>query len=119
GFEPGPEQGPRRWMFSTFADGAWSSYAVTESDSNYDMGSIYPLADSRIQIIGPTIDGPQAYNPGGEIATWQTHDGGKSWEMVSQLTQDSEMNHSYVRRPLHANPSFYGIWADGDGRKPS
>lgn len=119
GFEPGPEHGPRQWTFSTFADGKWNTYPVTTSDNNYDMGSIYPLADNRVQVIGPTVDGPQAYNPGGEIAVWQSDDGGKSWTMTKQLTRNSNMNHSYVRRPLHVNATFYGIWADGHGRKPS
>jgi len=29
------------------------------------------------------------------------------------------MNHTYVRSPRFARPDFYGIWADGHGRKPS
>ena len=24
------------------------------------------------------------------------------------------MNHNYVRRPIHAQPDFYALWADGD-----
>src|SRR5690606_8679658 len=73
----------------------------------------------RFQIIGPTVDGPQAFNPGGEIAMWQSEDGGQSWALAKQLTRNSPMNHTYVRRPVQASPEFYSIWADGHGRKPS
>lgn len=119
GYEAGPEKGPRNWTFSKFENGSWNNYQVTASDSNYDNGSIYPVSQDTIQIIGPTEDGPQAYNPGGELAIWQSVDGGKGWNMLKQLTKNSEMNHGYVRRPLNAQPDFYGIWADGNGRKPS
>ena len=39
--------------------------------------------------------------------------------MVRQMTKNSEYNHTYVRRPVNANPGFYGFWADGHGRRPS
>ena len=83
------------------------------------MGSVYVESDNVIKIIGPTVDGPQAYNPGGEVAMWLSKDAGVSWKKEKQMTQSSEMNHSYVRKPSHANKDFYGIWADGNGRKPS
>ncbi|PPL03404.1 BNR-4 repeat-containing protein [Parapedobacter indicus] len=119
GYEAGPEKGPRQWTFSKHENGQWKAYPVTVSDSNYDMGSIYPLGGKRFQIIGPTVDGPQAFNPGGEIAMWQSEDGGQRWKLVKQLTHHSSMNHTYVRRPRQASPAFYAIWADGHGRKPS
>lgn len=119
GYEAGPEKGPRQWTFSSFENGQWSANPVTTSDSNYDMGSIYPLGDGRFQVIGPTIDGPQAFNPGGEVAMWQSDDGGQNWSLVKQLTEHSPMNHTYVRRPQYVQPDFYAIWADGHGRKPS
>jgi hypothetical protein len=119
GFEAGPGNNPRNWTLYRFRENKWESNVVTTSDSNYDMGSVYVESDKVLKVIGPTVDGPQAYNPGGEVAMWLSSDGGKSWEKEKQLTQNSEMNHSYVRKPSDAKPDFYGIWADGHGRKPS
>lgn len=118
GYQAGPQNAPRNWVLSRFQTGHWANHIVTQSDSNYDMGSLYPEGGEHISIIGPTIDGPQAFNPGGEIAKWSSKDGGETWQMI-QLTKNSAMNHGYVRRPLHAQPDFYGIWADGNARKPS
>lgn len=117
GYEAGPKNAPRNWTLSTF-DGQWIADTITQSDSNYDMGSIY-LNKDDIYIIGPTADGPQTYNPGGEIAIWRSTHTGKNWAQVKQLTAHSEMNHSYVRKPRNAQPDFYAIWADGNARKPS
>jgi hypothetical protein len=119
GFEAGPGNNPREWTLYRLEENKWENHVVTTSDSNYDMGSIYVESDQVLKVIGPTVDGPQAYNPGGEVAMWLSKDGGKTWKKEKQLTENSTMNHSYVRRPLRANPSFYGIWADGNGRKPS
>lgn len=116
GYEAGPKNAPRNWVLSQFENGQWANHIITQSDSNYDMGSLYVEGDS-ILVIGPTIDGPQAFNPGGEIAEWSSENG-DTWQM-KQLTNHSTMNHGYVRRPLHAQPDFYGIWADGNARKPS
>jgi len=30
------------------------------------------------------------------------------------VTQGSQFNHTYVRRPVDAQPDFYAFWADGD-----
>ena len=38
---------------------------------------------------------------------------------MKQLTRDTKRNHTYARRPLNAHPSFYALWADGNGREPS
>jgi len=35
------------------------------------------------------------------------------------MTQGSEYNHTYARRPLNAHPDFYAFWADGHGRQSS
>ncbi len=119
GYEAGPGNAPRLWRFFRHDGSRWNDNTVTESDSNYDMGSIFFENDRQIKIIGPTIDGPQAYNPGGEIAVWSTADGGKEWKLEKQLTSKSNYNHTYVRRPLHAHKDFFAIWADGHGRRPS
>lgn len=119
GYEAGPGNAPRLWRFFRHDGSKWNDNTVTESDSNYDMGSVFFETDKKIKIIGPTLDGPQAYNPGGEIAVWETRDGGGKWELARQMTSKSNYNHTYVRRPLNAQKDFFAIWADGHGRKPS
>ena len=119
GFEAGPGNNPREWTLYRWKENKWTGHVVTTSDSNYDMGSVYVESDNVLRVIGPTVDGPQAYNPGGEVAMWISKDGGNTWVKEKQLTQNSSMNHSYVRRPVNARADFYGIWADGHGRKPS
>jgi hypothetical protein len=71
------------------------------------------------RIIGPTERGPQPWKTGGEIAMWTSNDQGATWKKVKQLTAGSQYNHCYARRPVDAHPDFYGLWADGDGDKPS
>lgn len=119
GFQAGPGNAPRNWTLYRAKNDKWESSIVTTSDSNYDMGSVYVESDKVLKVIGPSVDGPQAYNPGGEVAMWLSKDGGKTWAKEKQLTERSERNHSYVRKPSHARPDFYSIWADGHGRKPS
>jgi hypothetical protein len=118
GYQAGPVNDPRHWHLFQYKNG-WEGHIITTSDNNYDMGSIYLESPREIKIIAPSIDGPQAYNPGGEVAMWTSKDGGKSWVLKKQLTENSNMNHNYVRRPLNAHFDFYGIWADGHGRQPS
>lgn len=118
GYQPGPENAPRQWRLFQYRN-AWEHSIVTTSDNNYDMGSIYFESPTEIKVIAPAIQGPQKYNPGGEVAIWASQDGGKSWQLERQLTKDSPRNHTYVRRPINAHPDFYAIWADGHGRQPS
>ena len=120
GFESGPENGPREWRIARWTGTEWRDLNTgIVSGSNYDVGPVYIESDTTWRIIGPTRTGPQAYNPGGEIAMWLTEDAGVTWRMQREMTRNSEMNHTYVRRPVNANPEFYGFWADGHGRKPS
>lgn len=119
GYEAGPGNAPRLWRLFRHDGAKWNDHTVTQSDSNYDMGSIFFESDKKIKIIGPTIDGPQAYNPGGEIAVWETNNSGAKWKLKKQMTSQSERNHTYVRRPLNAHRDFFAIWADGHGRRPS
>ncbi len=118
GYQSGPQNNPRTWEVFSF-NKRWDNYKVTTSDNNYDSGSIYIEKNGKWRIIGPTEQGPQHYNPGGEVAIWLSTGKGNSWQKVSQGTSNSLQNHNYVRRPLNARDGFYGIWADGHGRKPS
>jgi hypothetical protein len=50
---------------------------------------------------------------------WVSSDQGQTWKMTRQLTRNSPRNHTYVRRPVNAQPEFYALWADGHARRPS
>jgi hypothetical protein len=131
GYESGPENGPRTWQTARWTGQRWDIRPVTTSDSNYDVGSLYLESGAQggekdgekdgdtWRIIAPTEPGPQRYNPGGEMTMWISRDRGHSWKMSKQLTANSLMNHTYARRPVHAHPDFYALWADGHGRQPS
>lgn len=119
GHKSGPVNDPRIWVVAKWTGQAWSFHDVTTSDSNYDMGSLYLEPDGTWRIIAPTIQGPQKYNPGGEMAMWVSPDQGESWTMTRQLTSASNFNHTYARRPVDAHPDFYAFWADGNPRESS
>jgi len=119
GYEAGPENDPRTWYTARWNGKEWTINDITTSDNNYDMGSLFIDEDGTWRLIAPTETGPQPYNPGGEIVLWTSKDQGQSWSKVKQLTQNSEFNHTYARRPVNAHPDFYAFWADGHGRKPS
>lgn len=119
GYEAGPGNAPRTWHTARWNGEKWIIRDITTSDNNYDMGSLYIEDDGTWRLIAPTETGPQPYNPGGEIAMWESRDQGRSWSKTRQITQNSPYNHSYARRPLNAHPGFYAFWADGHGRQPS
>lgn len=114
GYEPGPDNDPRVWMTARWMGNVWDFRQITESDHNYDHGSLSIETDGAWRIIAPTEAGPQAYGTGGQIVLWTSKDEGKTWEREKQLTHDAERNHTYARRPLRAHPDFYAFWADGD-----
>ncbi|MCB0127071.1 MAG: hypothetical protein KDE58_32645, partial [Caldilineaceae bacterium] len=120
---PSPQNDPRTWTTARWTGDAWVFQPVTTSDSNYDMGPLYVEGDSgenaEWRIIGPTQPGTFAYNPGGEIAVWTSTDQGATWQMSRQLTTNSPLNHTFVRRPVNAHPDFYALWADGNPRQPA
>jgi hypothetical protein len=117
-WRPGPEAGPREWRIAHWTGAEWRFHTVTAADHNYDMGSLFIEPDAW-RIIAPTEPGPQPYGPGGEVCLWTSTDQGATWREGRQLTHDSPLNHTYVRRPLNAQPDFYAFWADGNPRKTS
>lgn len=119
GFEAGPKNDPRTWRTAHWNGNEWIINDITTSDNNYDMGSLYIEEGGNWRLIAPTETGPQPYNPGGEIAMWESKNQGKSWTKVKNLTSNSDFNHTYARRPLNAHPDFYALWADGHGRQTS
>ena len=118
GWAPGPETGPRTWRVAYWTGEHWRFSIVCESDNNYDTGGLYIETD-QWRILGPTETGPQAYNPGGEMALWISRDQGRTWSKEHDLTRNSEMNHTFARPVYRGNPGFMAYWADGHGRQPS
>lgn len=123
GFMPGPASGPFVWFTARWTGQAWEHRRLTESDHNYDHGSLYVERDAagrtRWRVIAPTDPGPQPYGAGGEMVMWTSGDEGATWQRARTLTRGSPRNHGYARKPLGAHPGFYAIWADGDARRPS
>lgn len=113
GHEPGPGSAPYEWCITKWDGEKWSTFAVTQSDHNYDMGSLYILEDAWY-IVGPTENGPQEWGVGGELAIWQSKDKGETWKKNKTLTKNSELSHSYVRRPVNYKSPFCYFWADGN-----
>lgn len=113
GYAPGPAGEPRAWVLTRWNGSQWITSTVCRSDHNYDMGSLYILPD-RWLIIGPTQDGPQVWQTGGEMALWSSVDQGQTWTMVRQITSKSLYNHTYARRPVNATDPFFVFWADGN-----
>lgn len=119
GFESGPKNNPRTWTIARWTGSIWTYAEITTSDNNYDFGELWLRNENDWRLIAPTETGPQAFNPGGEIASWASQDQGATWNKRKQLTSGSLRNHTYVRNVLNAHPDFVSIWADGHGREPS
>ncbi len=112
GHEPGPENKPYQWRVTRWNGKQWKTHDICESDHNYDMGSLY-LSDSTWMVVGPTETGPQLWGTGGEIAIWTSRNKGRDWVKLRDVTRQSELNNSYVRRPLNARAPFCFFWASG------
>jgi hypothetical protein len=119
GYAAGPANQPRTWHTAHWTGRKWEFLPFAISDHNYDFGSLYVEEGGLWRIIAPTEPGPQPFGTGGEVALWTSPDQGKTWKKEKVLTQNSPRNHTYVRRPVHAHPDFYALWADGDARQPS
>ena len=119
GYEAGPKNSPRTWRTARWTGDQWEVRPAMNSDNNYDMGSLWIDEDGAWRVIAPTEAGPQPFNPGGEVAIWQSRDQGRTWQKLRALTKNSPHNHTYVRRPVNAHSDFFALWADGHGRQPS
>lgn len=118
GYAPGPESGPREWFTAHWLGMRWQIRPFTTSDHNYDYGPLYIEGD-QWRTIAPTAPGPQPDGAGGEMVLWTSRDEGATWQVKKLLTRDSELNHTYARRPIDAHPQFYALWADGSPLEPS
>jgi len=112
GHEPGPANKPYQWLVTRWNGRQWKTHVICESDHNYDMGSLF-VSDSCWTVVGPTETGPQLWGTGGEIAIWTSDNKGKDWVKQRDVTRNSELNNSYVRRPLNAKDPFCFFWASG------
>ncbi len=120
GYRAGPQDGLREWKIARWDGSAWREFDTgIKSANNYDFCTLYLDSDRKLRIIGASGPGPQLYNPGGEMQSWVSHDGGETWSFEKSLTRGSARNHNYPRQPLNAHPDFYAFWADGNGRRPS
>lgn len=113
GHEPGPDNAPREWCVSYWRDGSWHTRVITQSDHNYDMGSLW-VEGKNWKVIAPTQDGPQVHGGGGEIEEWQSSDAGETWRLAQKITSNSRLNHNYVREVQQGHSSFLYFWADGN-----
>jgi hypothetical protein len=118
GYVSGPENDPRTWTMARWNGKKWIISEITTSDNNYDAGELI-LQPDRWILVAPTEQGPQPFNPGGEIAMWESKDKGRHWRRIKQVTSESQFNHTYVRRVINAHPGMLTLWADGHGRQPS
>lgn len=112
GHEPGSVSEPYEWCITKWNGTQWQTYRITESDHNYDMGSLY-IHGNTWKVVGPTEPGPQKWGVGGELAIWVSNDSGQTWAKERQLTENSKMSHSYVRKPVNYKAPFCFFWANG------
>jgi hypothetical protein len=112
GHEPGPKSAPYEWCVTKWDGSQWKTTIITESDHNYDMGSLF-ITGKTWKLVAPTFSGPQKWGVGGELEIWQSTDKGENWTKISNLTENSEYNHSYVRRPVDYKAPFCFFWASG------
>lgn len=113
GHEPGPENGPRELTLTRWNGQGWVTGAITGTDHNYDMGSLWTDSASW-KIIAPASPGPQPWGGGGEMGLWTSQDEGATWSGPQFITRNSPRNHNYARRPQGAGDPFYAFWADGN-----
>ena len=116
GHMPGPENQPYEWCITKWNDSQWTTHTITTSDHNYDMGSLL-FFKKELYLVAPTAIGSQKWGVGGELQVWKSHDSGVHWVKEKNLTQNSQMNHSYVRKSENFKAPFVFFWAYGDAHK--
>lgn len=115
GHQPGPKNDPREFRITRWDGSKWITSSVGPTDHNYDMGSLN-LEKDYWSVIVPSDAGPQPYGSGGEVVLFKSNDQGETWTK-SNVTQSSQHNHNYVRKPIHAQNPFFYFWADGNPDK--
>lgn len=118
GWEPGPTNDPRTFRTARWTGKTWEVRDLTTTDHNYDYGCFYIEPDGLWRVFATSDPGPFPRGTGGEIVLWTSQDQGKSWARRT-VTEGSQWNHSYPRRPVDAHSDFYALWADGSPLDPS
>jgi hypothetical protein len=113
GHQPGPANGPRSWSVIYWNGKEWENHKITESDHNYDSGSLW-VNGNEWMVVGPTQNSPQLWGAGGEMQMWKSKDKGKTWTKTNQITKKSPQNHNYARRVINGRDPFLYFWADGN-----
>ena len=113
GHQPGPAHGPREWFTAHWTGRKWDFRFITYSTNNYDSGSLW-VEGKTWTVIAPTGVGPQKWGQGGEVESWVSRNGGKTWKRAIRYTANSPLNHCYVRRPEQCKDPFWCFWADGN-----
>lgn len=116
-FRPGPVA-ERSLMVIRWKDGEWYFSKVCPTDHNFDLGQLY-ISEKEWKIIAPSEGALQKNVTGGEMQLWISRNEGVDWEKTYDITENSEMNNSYPRRPLNAHREFSAFWVDGDAEKRS
>lgn len=116
GHKPGPVSKPYEWCITRWDGQEWQTTVITESDHNYDMGSLF-ISEEEWKIVAPTIGEPQKWGVGGELEVWKSKDRGENWSKIRQITKNSRFNHSYVRSPINYKAPFCFFWGDGHPHK--
>ena len=114
GHTSGPKPGGRMIHTAHWTGSTWRIRDVVPTDHNYDHGELVVEPDGTWRLTAPFIDGPQQYGTGGEVGVWTSQNEGVSWQLLEQLTEGSQFNHTYVRHPTNAHDDFYSYWADGN-----
>ena len=80
----------------------------------YVIGKKFYVNGKIWTAIAPFEAGPTYWGQGGEIVAYTSRNNGKTWKKTIQYTENSPMNHCYVRRPENAHDPFTAYWADGN-----
>lgn len=102
-----------------------SGRAVSRPGFKYKSKEPYNI-DVFIQMTEEEFTYPQPWNTveghfhfftkytGVRQLYFETNDKGHTWEKNKTLTENSELSHSYVRRPVHYKSPFCFFWSDGN-----
>jgi len=113
GHKPGPVSAPYEWCITYWDGKQWQTEVITESDHNYDMGSLF-ISGKKWKIVAPTATGPQKWGVGGDVEIWTSKERGVKWHKERRVTTSKRFNNAYIRRPIHFKAPFCFFWSDGD-----
>lgn len=113
GHQPGPDNGMKEWRVTYWDGAAWRDYRITESDHNYDTGSLF-VNGKKWHVVIPDGNPPQQWAGGGEVVIWKSRNNGRSWRQAEKVTTHSRYNHNYVRKVVNGRAPFEYFWADGN-----